>query len=155
MKENKKEKIECYVVSIIMLFMPLLMFLHWLIIGYWGGHTMITTIWCSWKEFDEYKLDKKYNLVDYGMSKKHAGYKWLYDSQNNVNVYVRWLFIPRGVININTIVKNVNGEVLSDAQLRNTIIISKIYYENINAITSRILKQTTPTGGINDKNCRG
>lgn len=34
MKENKKEKIECYVVSIIMLFMPLLMFLHWLIIGY-------------------------------------------------------------------------------------------------------------------------
>lgn len=50
---------------------------------------MITTIWCSWKEFDEYKLDKKYNLVDYGMSKKHAGYKWLYDSQNNVNVYVR------------------------------------------------------------------
>lgn len=65
------------------------------------------------------------------------------------------MFIPRGVININTIVKNVNGEVLSDAQLRNTIIISKIYYENINAITSRILKQTTPTGGINDKNCRG
>lgn len=50
---------------------------------------MITNIWCSWNEFDEYELDKKYNLVDCGMSKKHVGYKWLYDAQNNVNVYVR------------------------------------------------------------------
>lgn len=50
---------------------------------------MITNIWCSWKEFDEYEMDKKYNLVDCGMSEKHEGYKRLYDAERNVNVYVR------------------------------------------------------------------
>lgn len=50
---------------------------------------MITNIWCSWKEFDEYEMDRKYNLVDLGMSEQHAGYKWLRDAERNVNVYVR------------------------------------------------------------------
>ena len=50
---------------------------------------MVTTIWCSWKEFDEYKLDEKYNLLDYGEDEKHTGYKWLRDDQKNVNVYVK------------------------------------------------------------------
>lgn len=35
---------------------------------------MITNIWCSWREFSEYGLDKKYHLVDFGMSEKHVGY---------------------------------------------------------------------------------
>lgn len=50
---------------------------------------MVTNIWCSWKEFDEYNLDIKYKLVDCGMSKKHVGYKWLRDIERNVNIYVR------------------------------------------------------------------
>ena len=50
---------------------------------------MVTNIWCSWREFDEYQLDKKYNLIDFGMSKKHIGYKWLCDTEKNINVYVR------------------------------------------------------------------
>lgn len=49
---------------------------------------MITNIWCSWKEFDEYEMDKKYNLVDLGMSEKHIGYKLLRDDKRNINVYV-------------------------------------------------------------------
>jgi len=54
-----------------------------------GGYGMITNIWCSWKEFDEYELDKKYKLVDCGMSEKHLGYKLLRDMERNINVYVR------------------------------------------------------------------
>lgn len=50
---------------------------------------MIINIWCSWKEFDEYEMDKKYNLVDLGTSEKHIGYKWLRDNERNINVYVR------------------------------------------------------------------
>lgn len=50
---------------------------------------MITRIFCSWKEFDEYKLDKKYKLVDLGEDGKCPGYKWLYDEQKDVSVYVR------------------------------------------------------------------
>lgn len=50
---------------------------------------MIVCIFCSWKEFDEYRLDKKYKLVDFGEDKKHLGYKWLRDIEKNVSVYVR------------------------------------------------------------------
>lgn len=50
---------------------------------------MITNIYCNWKEFSEYRLDEKYNLVDHGEDEKHIGYKWLRDDQEKVNVYVR------------------------------------------------------------------
>ena len=50
---------------------------------------MITNIWCSWKEFDEYEIDKKYTLVDLGMIEKYIGYKLLRDNERNINVYVR------------------------------------------------------------------
>ena len=50
---------------------------------------MITNIRCSWKEFDEYEIDKKYTLVDLGMSEKYIGYKLLRDNERNINVYVR------------------------------------------------------------------
>ncbi len=50
---------------------------------------MITRIFCSWKEFDEYQLDEKYDLIDFGEDEKHSGYKWLRDVENNVSVYVR------------------------------------------------------------------
>lgn len=53
------------------------------------GDRMITRIFCSWKEFDEYQLDIKYNLVDFGEDEKRPGYRWLCDVKNNVSVYVR------------------------------------------------------------------
>lgn len=50
---------------------------------------MITNIYCNWKEFSEYGLDKKYNLVDCGTDDRHKDYKWLRDEEKEVNVYVR------------------------------------------------------------------
>lgn len=50
---------------------------------------MITCIFCSWNEFDEYKLDEKYNLVDFGEDEKRHGFKWLCDMEKDVSVYVR------------------------------------------------------------------
>ena len=50
---------------------------------------MITCIFCNWKEFDEYELDKKYNLIDFGEDEKHPDYKSLYDLDKDISIYVR------------------------------------------------------------------
>lgn len=50
---------------------------------------MITCIFCNWKEFDEYELDKKYKLIDFGEDENRPGYKWLYDLEKDISIYVR------------------------------------------------------------------
>lgn len=49
----------------------------------------IKKIICNWNEFDAYKLSEKYNLVDFGEDERYKGYQWFYDSEKDVNVYVR------------------------------------------------------------------
>ena len=49
----------------------------------------IREIICNWDEFDLHELDKKYNLIDFGEDEKHPGYKWFYDLEKDVNIYVR------------------------------------------------------------------
>lgn len=50
---------------------------------------MVINIFCSFAEFMEFEFNKKYNLIDFGMSKRYRGYKWLRDDQKNINMYVK------------------------------------------------------------------